>query len=328
MQIADLHCDLLCYLAAEGSRSPYDSQVRCSISQLQKGGVKWQVMPIFTETNKGSADFGIKQAQMFQTLPKHYPEFSKMSLMLAIENGSSFCNETEKLEEGLNRLGVIHHQYGKVLYLGLTWNTENRFGGGASTSVGLKREGEILLEYLHEKKIALDLSHGSDALAYEALSYIDKQRLDIPVVASHSNARKIMNAPRNLPDELIHEIIKRKGVIGFNFVKFFVGESPQGFIKQLEHFLALGAENFLCFGADFFYENDVSLPYRKAAEDLFHQEFGDASTYPSLLKLWADAGFKPVCLEKIANLNFSAFIERNQLYEATSSNSLLSATLL
>ncbi len=71
----------------------------------------------------------------------------------------------------------------------MTHHGENRFGGGNSTGIGLKKDGEALLEYISEKKIAIDLSHTSDALAGDILNYIVKNKLGLSVLASHSNFR-------------------------------------------------------------------------------------------------------------------------------------------
>lgn len=284
--IADLHCDLLCYLAGEAGRTAYDACVRCSIPQLQQGPVKLQVMPIFTETCAHSTLRGNAQAERFKALPVNYPDVFGCAIdtRLAIENGSSFAEEDEPLSLALARLS---HFGGPPVYISFTWNTENRFGGGAHTKIGLKSDGKVLLDYLNQQKIAVDLSHASDELAYDILDYIDNRGLNIPIIASHSNFRAVTNVSRNLPDDLVREIMQRDGVIGFNFVRLFVGpESPLNFVRQLEHLLTLGGGKLLCFGADFFYHGDVSPQFRKTPEEYFFPDYGDASAYEKVLGLW------------------------------------------
>lgn len=303
MQIADLHCDLLCYLAGNSLRSPYDPQVRCSISQLLQGKVKQQVMPIFTETAQGSEICGERQAAIFSKLHTTYPDLLSIDLRLAIENGSSFCGEVEDLEGGFERLARFHHEIGSIAYLSLTWNTENRFGGGALTSTGLKKDGEALLHFMDKKQIPLDLSHASDSLAYDSLNYIDKHRLNIRVIASHSNARSVVNVPRNLPDPLILEIVRRKGIIGINFIKSFAG----CLTNQIQHFIRLGAEDCICFGADFFFIEDVPLKFRKSPDEYFYADYGNSGTYPKLITQLSSAGIPTKMLEKLSFENFNRF---------------------
>ncbi len=79
----------------------------------------------------------------------------------------------------------------KWLYISLTWKEENRFGGGDQTMVGLKRNGEVLLEYMDGKDVAIDLSHTSNPLAEGILNHIDKKGLKITTIASHSNFRAV-----------------------------------------------------------------------------------------------------------------------------------------
>ncbi len=59
----------------------------------------------------------------------------------------------------------------------MTHHTENRFGGGNFSEVGLKEDGKVLLDYLTDKNIVIDLAHTSDALAFGILNYIDHKKL-------------------------------------------------------------------------------------------------------------------------------------------------------
>ena len=253
--IADLHCDLLWYLSLDSSRTPYDLSVRCAVPQLHKGNVSIQVLPIFAETNPESVNSGVTQAEIFKHLPKKYPDVfehlhhteqlednqSKRILLLpAVENASALFSEDEDLDRALERLTQLLRRIGKFVYISLTWNTENRFGGGALTRTGLKDDGKRLIDYLYQKGIAIDFSHTSDHLAFDMLDYFDKQGIDPIVLASHSNMRKVANFPRNLPDDLAKEIIKRKGLIGLNFIRFLVGrDSTDHFSHQLAHLLSI-----------------------------------------------------------------------------------------
>ena len=300
--IADLHCDLLCYLHNHPSRTAHDPAVRCSIPQLREGNVKIQIMAIFTETESDSSQKGFGQGEIFKMLPKIFPEDfrivldkpenndSQIQIIPSLENGSAFCEEEGDLKLALKQLDSLQRKVGKLLYVSLTWNTENRFGGGAHTSIGLKEDGKELIRYMSQRNIALDISHASDHLAYDCLNFIDKERLPITVLASHSNFRNITNAPRNLPDDIAKEIIRRDGIIGLNFVRFFVGEnSPNNFVRQLEHALSLNAEKNICFGADFFYGEDVSQKHRSRSA-YFFPSYDHAGTYPKVLDLWRSVG--------------------------------------
>lgn len=329
--IADLHCDLLCYLAGNPGNTPEDSRVRCSIPQLRAGGVKLQVLPIYTETHPDSVEKGQSQLACFKNLIRTHSAYvvpfqgvfrkipvDKISLMIAIENISSFIGEEEPLETGLRRLRSLFEEEGKVVYVSLTWNGENRFGGGAHSSKGLKADGKVLLHALAGQSIAVDLSHSSDLLACDILDEIHRFALNIPVIASHSNARSVKNVPRNLPDELIREIVARQGLIGLNFYRPFLGEDPiQAFSEHVEYFLRLGASDSLCFGADFFYENDLPIAYRKKNEQLFFPGYDQSSCYSKVIDLWKERlGLDEGTLLKISWMNLVNFVE-NKIYASS-----------
>lgn len=301
--IADLHCDLLWYLSLDSQRTAHDLAVRCAIPQLREGKVKIQALPIFVETDGNSVTSGAKQAAIFKALPQTYPDtfhllrqqsdiddlsnHDKIGIIPAIENASAICDEKEDLSQGLERLTALQRKVGKLLYVSLTWNSENRFGGGAHTKIGLKEDGKKLVEYLCTKQIPIDLSHSSDYLAGDLLNYIEKKGVSPFLIASHSNMRAVCEASRNLPDDIAKEIIKRQGVIGLNFVRYFLGkDSPHSFVQQLEYLLKLGGERAVCLGADFFCIEDLPPHLKKPADVLFFPSYSHAGTYGHVVDLW------------------------------------------
>lgn len=327
LSFVDMHCDLLLYLAKDLSRTPLNPEVRCSIPQLKKGHVKLQTMAVFTETKPGSILIGQNQLQSFRHLVKNYPQDfqilkngdclktifpeSRIKILLAIENASSLFEENEPIENGFQRMDTVMNETGKIFYISFTWNFENRFGGGAHTSIGLKEDGSLLLDFLDKKQIAVDLSHASDPLAMDILNYIDKKGLKIPVLASHSNFRAIRNVPRNLPDEIASEIIRREGLIGFVLCRDFIGSRVYDLIRQFEHLVKLGGGGHGSFGADFFFGGDLPLAFAKPEDRLFFPGFDDATVYESILELWKGHLAVPEkMLTDFAYRNFMNFYEK------------------
>jgi len=320
--IADLHCDLLAYLAEKEKRHAEDEEARCSLPQLKKGNVTLQTLAVYTDTCKESVAHAEKQFTIFRTLPTLYPEgfshlkslemppaSSRVHIIASIENASGLCGEKEKLENAFSRFDQYRESAGPILYISLTWNRENRFGGGNHSKAGLKRDGELMLEYLDGKRIAIDLSHTSDALAHGILNYIDAKDLKITPIASHSNFRKITKQLRNLPDELAKEIIRREGIIGLNFVKAFIGKkSPEDFRRQVDYARSLGAFDNYCFGADFFYDGDMPLVLHPLMP-FFFPRFGNSDCYPDMIN-YLNETFSLQELEKIAHTNFANFLAR------------------
>ncbi|MFD2203744.1 dipeptidase [Shivajiella indica] len=321
--IIDTHCDILSYLAkipkAEADKV---EDIACAIPLLQKGNVKMQVCAIYTDVKPGSMDLAIRQAFKFREMLMTYPkevvqadaEFlsgmnlnSKIGLVTAIENAAGLAEEKVPIKEAFHQLDHLIKLTGRMAYISLTHHTENRFGGGNYTEgIGLKDDGKKLLDYISGKKIAIDLSHTSDLLAEGILNHIEKQKLDIPVIASHSNFRKLWNHKRNLSDEFAKEVIKRGGIIGINFLRAFLdNEKPERIFEHILYGFEIGAEEQMCFGADFFYTKDFPDPSR---HPFYFPIVENASKYPAILEKLAE-NLSIAQLEKLAYKNAQRFFK-------------------
>ena len=326
LPIIDMHCDLLVYLTdVPGSAPDKVEDIGCTLPALAEGNLKLQVMAIYSAAEPGSTHYAALQRDMFkqlaeeeannlaavtdvESLQKAMQNESSIGMVAAIENAAGFCEEAEPLEDGFKKLEKIITDCGRILYISLTHHTGNRFGGGNMTQSGITRDGKMLLDYLHGRRIAIDLSHTSDALAFDILTHIDTERLDIPVLASHSNFRPVWHHNRNLPDELTQEIIHRKGLIGINFLRAFLHtEEPEALLHHIQYGLSKGAQDAICFGADYFYTADSTdlsrIPY-------YYKEHEQAGTsYNYILNRLKDE-VPQEQLDKLAFLNVQRFIER------------------
>ena len=325
--IADLHCDLLSFLADHPTSNYDDPDSRTSYSQMRQGNVAFQALTIYTPTNATAHTNGKKQIDILLNLLSKHPEkyalwdpkspIQKNSddpifVTLVFENAHSLCEEGQKISEGIAYLEKVLSQFKNVLYISLTWNLENRFGGGCGSKACLKEDGKILLEWMDKKKIAVDLSHASDFLADDILNFLEKKSLDIPVMASHSNMRAISPLERNLPDPFIKEIIRRKGLLGFNFFAPFIGSNPRQMADHVSHLFAIGGEKNLCFGGDFFHLPSFSyLKEMYGTEIGFFPEYDNSSCYPKALSfLEEELKLSKEQLEGIAFGNFQGYVAR------------------
>ena len=105
-------------------------------------------------------------------------------------------NIREWHELGLRAIGITH--YGA-----------NRYGGGTRSEVGLAADALPLLRNIEELGIALDLTHLSDPSFWQVMD-----RFGGRVLASHQNARKFCDWQRQFSDDMIREVIRRRGVLG------------------------------------------------------------------------------------------------------------------
>jgi microsomal dipeptidase-like Zn-dependent dipeptidase len=299
--IADLHCDLLSFLAAVPRADAFSKdQIACAFPWLQEGGVQMQVMAIYTNVDASSMRMAGKQAKIFYDLLrkeetivrkfdadflKNPSSDNRIGIIASVENAAGFGTEKATWPEIYKQFDAMLATVGQLAYISLTHHTENRFGGGNYVEgVGLKEDGKRLLDYMAGKKIPIDLSHTSDLLAEGILNHIDRHHLPIPVIASHSNFRAVWDHKRNLTDEFAQEIIQRGGIIGVNFLRAFLDpEVPERLFEHILHGIKMNKDS-ICFGADFFYTKN----------------FPDKSRHPFYFPLAENAGKYPSILESLS----------------------------
>lgn len=314
--IYDFHSDLLACVETYPEKGFFHSGFNCSLDQLKKGGVSYQAFTIFTETKPGSSKASLNQLELYRKLLRENKTFvssqrsqqsdTPLKSILCIENLSGFFEEDDPLELGFNRIETAM-DVEDLLYISLTWKTENRFGGGDLTNIGLKADGEVFLEWLNEKNIAIDLSHTSDYLADDILNFLEKKGLSLIPIASHSNFRDRQYRARNLPLTIAKEIVKKHGVIGINLVKKFIGKTIDNLLDHLEFAIDQGMENHLVFGSDFYGDlPDIDQLVLEENEETFFESFSNASTMKNLRQMIEDRFKKPFS-EKICYKNAETF---------------------
>lgn len=280
MQFFDLHCDTL-YRAVTENKTLNENIYKPQKNSFSQGVLfEGDELPPF----QFSFDRGKKYCPWIQCMAVWIPDdvtddygknlFDKAYLKLkkeceenhvtvcsdfsdlksVIENrthGVIFTLENGRLIKNIDDLTVIKNCGVKMITL--TWNGENSLGSGvkAERDSGLTQLGKDVIRKMNRLGIAVDVSHGSDKLFYEAA-----QISTAPIAASHSNSRKITDNPRNITDEQFKIICQKGGVVGLNFCRSFLNNNPEksvieDILRHTEHFLSLGGGNHLCIGSDF-----------------------------------------------------------------------------
>lgn len=168
---------------------------------------------------------------------------NKAASILAVEGGSVLCGD-------IDRISLLKDRGVKILTL--TWNDANELGSGCmeKDDKGLTSFGKSAVKELCSAGIVPDVSHLSEKGFYDTA-----QEVDFPFIASHSDCNRVHRHKRNLTDEQIDEIIRRKGLIGVNFYKNFLSDNPEsgfdGVLRHLYHILEHGGEYVAAMGSDF-----------------------------------------------------------------------------
>lgn len=140
---------------------------------------------------------------------------TKTGVFMTVEG---MCGVKDHPEEWVKFMKEHH-----VLIASLCWNESNALAKGAKgeADYGLTALGARVIELMEENNIILDVSHVSDDAFYDIMKVATK-----PVFATHSNARALCPAARNLKDDQIDLIGKTGGLIGMNGYVNFISENP------------------------------------------------------------------------------------------------------
>lgn len=143
----------------------------------------------------------------------------RFAVLLGLEGGGSIEND----------LGLLRTYYRLgVRYMTLTWTHSvgwaDSSGDTEDATVqhahGLTPFGCSVIEEMNRLGMMIDISHVSDETFWAVL-----ERSKAPVIASHSSARALTAAPRNLTDEQLRALGNRGGIAMVNFFPAFIDET-------------------------------------------------------------------------------------------------------
>jgi membrane dipeptidase len=109
-----------------------------------------------------------------------------------------------------------------VRYMTLTHSLNTPWAdssGDTPAHNGLTAFGKDVVREMNRLGIMVDISHVADKTFFDAL-----ETTRAPVIASHSSARAIANAPRNMTDDMLRAMTKNGGVVMVNYHSGFLSE--------------------------------------------------------------------------------------------------------
>lgn len=241
MYLIDMHCDTLGRLVTDKiGGTLLDSPRQVNMEGMQKADVLAQFFACFVDVRQfAGADQYTKAYEFVKTMltrGKKDIERSGGRVKTAGHYGDIVRNKEEGIISALFTVeegGIIEGRPERVesLYqegirlITLLWNAENCMGYPNNKDPqimekGLKPFGFEAIEQMNRLGMIVDVSHLSDGGFWDVAKHSKK-----PFVASHSNARKLMNHPRNLSDDMLKAIGNGGGTAGLNFYPAFVHPS-------------------------------------------------------------------------------------------------------
>ena len=169
---------------------------------------------VITSTNRNSDMVGLAlNPEDAYSLEKE----GKRAIYIGIENGYPIGNDLSNIS--------LYYKKG-VRYITLVHSSNNDLADSSTDSNGPEHEGlsdfgnEVVKE-MNRLGIMVDVSHGSDSLFYDTIA-LSKA----PIIASHSNARKVTNHERNMTDEMLKLMAKNGGVVQLTMLSNYLREVP------------------------------------------------------------------------------------------------------
>ena len=149
----------------------------------------------------------------------------KLAALMGIEGGHSIENDIHLLRD-YYRLGVR--------YMTLSWSNTNEWADSSGDindekvqhHNGLTDFGKQVVLEMNRMGMLVDISHVADKTFWDTIA-----TTKAPVIASHSSSRALVNAPRNMTDDMLKAVAKNGGVVQVNFFNGFVDET---FRKRVE----------------------------------------------------------------------------------------------
>ncbi len=211
------------------------------LARLKKGMVGGQFWSIYIPgevKDSGYARIQLEQFDVARRFISMYPDHFELALtakdvrdafkrgrigsLLGMEGGHAIENS----------LGALRSYYALgARYMTLTHNVTLDWADAANDSVkhnGLTAFGKEVVREMNRLGMLVDLSHVSPAGMSDALDVTEA-----PVIFSHSNARGLVDVPRNIPDSILRRLPKNGGVVMVTFVPSFISKEFAAYDRSL-----------------------------------------------------------------------------------------------
>ncbi|HJZ98837.1 MAG TPA: dipeptidase [Candidatus Solibacter sp.] len=198
------------------------------VPRMKKGGMGAQIFAVYVAASYVEGNHAANRTlQMIDTVRhdiiERYPndfmfagtaadirrahQQGKIAALMGIEGGHAI-EDSPRLLRDFYDLGVR--------YMTLTHSNSNHWadssGDANKPNNGLSPLGKQIVTEMNRIGMIVDISHVSDKTFWDALE-VSKA----PIFASHSSCRAISPAPRNMTDEMIAALGKKRGVVQINF---------------------------------------------------------------------------------------------------------------
>ena len=169
---------------------------------------------------------------------------------------------------------------------------DNKLGASLHgiSQAGITQFGREVVAKIDELDIILDVSHSSEQVVADVLSFYSK-----PIVVSHTGFKGHCDTARNIADHLMQRIANKGGLIAVgDWDGAVCGDTPADVVAAMQYGLSLVGEDHISLGSD--YDGTVTTAF-------------DTSELVALTDEMLKAGFSETQIRKIMGANMLRFLE-------------------
>lgn len=307
--VFDLHCDTALALLGDNLRTcgnMKSNQGHIDLDRGKKLAAYAQCFACFTSESFGD----IPQVELFEReLATIHRELERNSNLIRQAYSAADIRDNQKngimsailTIEGPAGFGYDHGLLEDLYLVGfrmstLGWNDANPLTGSCKTGEGLSELGRAYVKEAQKLGMIVDVSHISDAGFWDIMDITQA-----PVIASHSNSRRVFGVERNITDEMFAAICNTGGVAGINLYTEFLGHDAtiDTVCDHILHFLDLDPTGkHIALGGDL--DGCETLP----------QGFSGIQDYPRLADRLSERGLDVSLIRDIFWNNAMGVIDR------------------
>jgi membrane dipeptidase len=216
-----------------------------NLDTAQKGNLGAEFFSIWVEPTLYKGGYARRTLELIDSVKQQVARNPKQMMFVATPEGIEYAHRTHKfavlmgIEGGHSIEGSIpllrqYYALG-VRYMTLTWANSNGWADSSGdiddksvthTKEGLTEFGKDVVYEMNRLGMMVDISHVSDRTFFRTLVITRA-----PVIASHSSARALCDAPRNMTDAMLVAVANsggptsKGGVVQVNFYNGFLSQA-------------------------------------------------------------------------------------------------------
>jgi membrane dipeptidase len=216
-----------------------------NLDSIHKGNLGAEFFSIWVEPSLYKGHFARRTLELIDSVKQQVAKHPNQLMFVATPEGIEFAHRSHKfavlmgIEGGHsieNSIPLLRQYYALgVRYMTLTWSNSTDWADSSGditdtsiphTKEGLTEFGKDVVYEMNRLGMMVDISHVSDRTFYRALNVSRA-----PVIASHSSARALCDAPRNMTDDMLRAVANyggpnsKGGVVQVNFFNGFLSQA-------------------------------------------------------------------------------------------------------